>query len=141
MYGIITCKGCGRNRIIDLADDTTKCPYCSHQSITKNSIVLFSDSDQSVVRDALNSMSGIELESKRKVDESIDPLSTLQYKVEHTSDVAAKMDLISEGLTRIKGEFTINDVEELVPGKGEKYVKAMLTECMIYEVGYGRYRR
>ena len=74
------------------------------------------------------------------MDENIDPMSTLAYKVEHTSDINGKMELIAEGLTRIKGTFTLEDVEELVPGKGEQYLKLMLTTCTAYEVGYGKYK-
>lgn len=139
MFGIIICGGCLKKRIIDLSDDVTACPYCGTKAVTKTSRILFKDNDQSAVRSALDEMTGF-VSPKKKMDESIDPLSSLAYKVEHASDIGEKMMLISEGLTRIKGTFTIDDVEELVPKKGEQYVKAMLDSCMIYEVGYGRYK-
>ncbi len=139
MFGIIVCSGCNRLRIIDLSDDRTKCPYCGTESVTKKKKICFSDEDQNVVRDALNRLSGAPVDEKKKMDETIDPLSTLAYKVEHTTDVMGKMELIANGLTEIKGTFTVDDVEELIPGQGEKYVKIMLAECIIYEVGYGKY--
>lgn len=139
MYGIITCTGCRRKRIIDLSNDITKCPYCGAKAETKRMVVAFKDPDQDLVRAAFDSMTGFTFEKKEKGEDK-DPLSTLAYKVEHTTDVNAKMELISEELTRIKGTFTVEDVEELVPGKGEQYVKAMLVSCMIYEVGYGKYK-
>lgn len=136
MYGIIACKDCGRKRIIDLCDDITACPYCGERTVTKNAAVLFQADDQSAVRSALGSGCPIE---KKKVDENIDPMSTLTYKVEHTSDLQTKLQLIAEGLTRMNGSFTVEDVEGFVGPKAEQYIKAMLDSCMIYEKGYGRY--
>ncbi|WP_177971175.1 hypothetical protein [Candidatus Methanarcanum hacksteinii] len=139
MFGIVTCSECGRHRIIDLYDDVTKCPYCNNKAVTKDLNILFQDRDQSIVRDALTSMSGIKVE-KKKVDRNIDPMSSLEYRVENVNDIKDKMVVIAKGLTDIQGTFTQEDVERFVPGKGEKYLKTMLDECMVYEVGYGRYR-
>ncbi len=139
MFGIITCSGCGRRRIIDLSSDVSKCPYCNHKAITKNAAILFKSDDQNEVRAALNSSTGFVMPEKKDVSD-IDPMSTLAYNVEHTHDVHEKMELIAEELTRIKGTFTVEDVEELVPGKGEQYIKLMLTTCTAYEVGYGKYK-
>ena len=139
MFGIVNCSGCNRKRIIDLSTDVTSCPYCGRKVDTKNLAVIFQSPDQNEVREAFDSMTGFVMPEKKRVHDS-DPMSTLAYKVEHTSDVNQKMVLIAEELTRIKGTFTIEDVEELVPGKGEQYVKLMLTTCTAYEVGYGKYK-
>ena len=139
MFAVIGCPECRRKRIIDLSADVTKCPYCGTRSITKNAAVYFQSDDQSEARDALDRMTGFAAPEKERGEDK-DPMSTLAYKVEHTSDVHQKMELIAEELTRIKGTFTVEDVDELVPGKGEQYVKLMLTTCTAYEVGYGKYR-
>lgn len=138
MYGIIACSGCGRKRIIDMSVKESKCPYCGRISETERMKVIFKDESQKKVRDALSSLSGY-AEDERPIDSGIDPMSSLAYSVEHTSDTSMKMELIAEGLTKIKGTFTEEDVDEIVPGKGEKYVRAMLGACIIYEVGNGRY--
>lgn len=140
MFAIIACSGCLRKRIIDLYDDTTTCPYCGQKAITKKVAIIYQNEDQSIVRSALAASEGVFDIERRKVDGNIDPMSTLEYKVENTTDVYEKMQVIAEGLTRIKGSFTVEDVDALVPGKGEKYVKAMLTECMIHEIKYGLYK-
>jgi len=125
MYAIVSCPGCHRRRIIDLRDETAACPYCSRRSNTKDLRILFKDADQSVVRNALASTDGtFEPRTERSIEE-IDPMSSLEYKVENTSDLFEKMGVIAEGLTRIKGSFTVEDVDALVPGKGEKFVKAL----------------
>ena len=105
----------------------------------KNASIIFQSPDQNEVRDRFDRLTGFVKQEKEK-GEDRDPLSTLAYKAEHTSDIDKKMVLIAEELTRIKGTFTVDDVEELVPGKGEQYVKRMLVTCTAYEVGYGRYK-
>ena len=138
MFAIITCS-CGKKRIIDLSDKVTKCPWCGKETKTKDAAIVYKSCDQKEVRERFDAITGF-IPQEKKMDENIDPMSTLAYKVEHTSDINKKMELIAEELTRIKGTFTLEDVEELVPGKGEQYLKLMLTTCTAYEVGYGRYK-
>lgn len=138
MFAIISCS-CGKKRIIDLSDKVTKCPWCGAQKKTADAAIIYKSYDQAEVRDRYDRLTGF-VPQEKKMDENIDPMSTLAYKVEHTSDINRKMELIAEELTRIKGTFTLEDVEELVPGKGEQYLKLMLTTCTAYEVGYGKYK-
>ena len=138
MFAIIGCS-CGKKRIIDLSDRETKCPWCGKQMKTDRAAIIYESEDQNDVRDRYSRITGFTAPEKR-MDENIDPMSTLAYKVEHTSDIHRKMELIAEELTRIKGTFTLEDVEEHVPGQGEQYLKLMLTTCTAYEVGYGKYK-
>ena len=138
MFAIITCS-CGKKRIIDLSDKVTKCPWCGKEKKTADAAIVYKSCDQKEVRERFDAITGF-IPQEKKMDENIDPMSTLAYKVEHTSDINRKMELIAEELTRIKGTFTLEDVEELVPGKGEQYLKLMLTTCTAYEVGYGKYK-
>ena len=138
MFAIITCS-CGKKRIIDLSDKVTKCPWCGKEKKTADAAIVYKSYDQKEVRERFDAITGF-IPQEKKMDENIDPMSTLTYKVEHTSDINRKMELIAEELTRIKGTFTLEDVEELVPGKGEQYLKLMLTTCTAYEVGYGKYK-
>lgn len=139
MYGIITCSGCKRNRIIDLSVSSTACPYCGKKVDTKIAAVLFSHADQNVVRDVFDASSGFTAEKKEERTDS-DPLSTLAYRVDRCTDVETKMKIIADGLTEIFGSFTVKDVEGLVYKDGKKYVRAMLESCIIHETEYGRYR-
>ena len=138
MFAIITCS-CGKKRIIDLSDKVTKCPWCGKEKKTADAAIVYKSYDQKEVRERFDAITGF-IPQEKKMDENIDPMSTLAYKVEHTSDINRKMELIAEELTRIKGTFTLEDVEELGPGKGEQYLKLMLTTCTAYEVGYGKYK-
>ena len=139
MFAIIGCSECGRKRIVDLSDKFSKCPYCGKKVRTDDMAVIYQSIDQAEVRAAFDAVTGFVKPDKEEKDDK-DPLSTLAYRVEHTSDIDRKMELIATELTRIKGTFTLEDVEELVPGKGEQYLKKMLVSCTAYEVGYGRYK-
>lgn len=126
--------------MVDLEDSKTVCPHCGRSSNTKDRKILYQDEDQGMVRAVFSSMTGFVPEEKVRTHDS-DPMSTLAFKVDHISDVGLKLNAICDGLTEIKGDFTVEDVEEVAPGKGEKYVKIMLDECMIYEVSLGKYRK
>lgn len=140
MYGIIGCSGCNSKRMIDLSDGVTVCPRCGRKMDTKRAAILFSDEDQKVVRSVFSTMTGFASEDDPLPDFK-DPMDLLAFKVKHTSDVGLKLSTICDGLSEIKGTFTLDDVEQLVPGKGEKFVKIMLEECMIYEVSLGKYKK
>ena len=56
------------------------------------------------------------------------------------SDLEEKMTILAEGLTAIKGTFTLDDVREVAGDRAEKMVSAMLDRCIISEVRVGVYR-
>ena len=63
------------------------------------------------------------------------------YKYEHTSDLDEKMVILAKGLTKVKGTFTLEDVQEIVGERNaEKYVAAMMDRCYIAEVRPGQYK-
>ena len=68
------------------------------------------------------------------------PYSTMIYRYEHCVDLDEKLTVLAEGLTRIKGSSTLEDVREIVGDKAEKYVSAMLDRCIVAEVRVGIYR-
>ena len=142
MFGIVLCTSCGRKRITDMRTVRSKCPYCGRADITGRMTVLFSDKSQSIVRELFenaDSSKYSELEKKKRTDDP-DPLSTLVYEYEHTSGTLQKLMVIAKGLTRIKGNFTEKDVDDLFPGKGEQMIKNMISADIIIETGYGNYR-
>lgn len=132
LFAIVSCPSCGNERMIDLSTGTTSCPFCGKKSDTGVLAVKFKHADQSIVRDVLH---GKPLPSVRD-----SPMSELAFRVAQVKDPGKKIIIISENISKIKEEFTLEDIEELVPGEGEKYIGAMLEDCIIYEVGYGRYR-
>ncbi|MBE6528697.1 MAG: hypothetical protein E7Z64_06020 [Thermoplasmata archaeon] len=147
MYGISICSSCGRARVIDKSSKSSSCPYCGNTERTDKMVFIFECKDQESARKALGQAAGFEAPSpkdekaKKKRIEKADPYSTMIYKYEHSTDLDEKMQILARGLTKIKGTFTVEDIEEIVGEKyAEKYVASMLERCYIYEVGYGRYK-
>ena len=140
MYGIVLCPKCGRKRIADLKCETSVCPYCNSSSVASKMTVLFSDKSQSMVRRVFESADSSKYpEPRKKSATDPDPLSTLVYEYEHTSGTLEKLMVIANGLTRIKGSFTEDDVEELFPGKGEHMIGMMVSQGLIIESSFGNY--
>ena len=139
MYSIIVCRVCGRNRIIASETETTMCPYCSGKTKTKEAIVLFKHQDCDVIRTALSELSGFKVTEEKKNVTDIDPMSSLEYAYGKAKGLD-KLVCLAEGLTRIKGTFTLNDVEMFEPGKSEIIVKRMIAAFIVIEVRPGSYR-
>jgi hypothetical protein len=141
VFGIVLCSSCGRKRIADLRHGTSACPYCNKVTETSELKILFGASDQSKVRRAFSDMDGdrYPLPKKRTADDP-DPLSTLVYTYEHTTGAEEKLTVLAEGLTRIKGCFDGNDLEELFPGTGEQLMRMMISADIVIEIKTGTFR-
>lgn len=139
MYGIIICDFCKRYRIIDESSANSKCPFCGTSAEHKERKILFEDYDQKIVRDMLAHMSGFVPEEKPGNLSDADPLSSLAYRYEHTSDPYERMELLADGLTSILGSFSLEDVEEIDPKNAGKILKAMIDSGLVYESGPGRF--
>ena len=135
MFAIVTCPECRNDRMIDLSSGTTSCPFCGKRFDTDRLNVKFKHADQNVVRDVLTGNGDVPVRSDD------DPIKKLSYSVAHCNDTGMKMSMIADGLSDIFGEFTIDNIESLVPGKGERFAEAMLEACIIYETGYGKYKK
>lgn len=121
--------------MIDLSSGVTSCPFCGMRFDTNRLDIKFKHQDQSIVRDVLQGNEAV----PREADQS-DPMKKLAYTVSHSNDIQTKLEAIAEGLNDLVGEFTVDDVERIAPGKGEAYVEMMLQHCLVYEVRFGRYR-
>ena len=103
----------------------------------------FESPDQDVVRQALSQATGFvppDMVQKRKRIEEADPYSTMVFQYEHCSDLDEKLTILAEGLTKINGSFTLDDIREIVGDKAERYVSAMLDRCIAAEVRIGVYK-
>lgn len=143
MYGLVLCGVCRRPRIADKSKSESTCPYCGATEKTKNLVLYFESPDQDAVREALSQATGFVppdgARRKRRIEEA-DPYSTMVYRYEHCSDLDEKMEILAEGLTEMKGEFTLEDVESVAGKRAEKMLAAMLDRCMVTEVRPGVYR-
>jgi len=140
MYGVTVCRACGRYRMMDLSVASSDCPFCGSRVVVSASPILFSDRDQSAVRAALATMTGFVPGEKNDRGPDPDPLSTLEYRYEHCGSIEERMSLLAEGLTDIRGSFTLEDVRGIDPKNAENLVRAMVDNCLVSEVSPGRYR-
>lgn len=138
MYAAVMCPSCGRNRIIDLSSSSTLCPYCSVKAETKGVRILYKGNTAREVRDVLNRATG-PIEEPKKPKPDFDPMSTLEYNYEKAKGIE-KLIVLAEGLTKIKGTFTLRDVEAFEPHKAEMILKKMMDDMMIIEERPGMYR-
>ena len=142
-YGLCKCDSCGRPRVVDLSKKTSRCPYCETPLDSSAATVYFTSNDQGAVREAMAQASGFvppDASAKKERIAEADPHSTLVHRYERCSGLETKMAILAEGLTELKGEFTMEDVREIAGDKAEKMVTAMLDRCLIIEVRPGRYR-
>lgn len=143
MYGLVACGVCRRPRIIDRSKSESSCPYCNCVQKTRDLRCFFESSDQDAVREALSQATGFvppDMVKKKERIADADPYSTMVYRYEHCPDLDGKMEILAEGLTAIKGTFTLDDVREIAGDKAERMVSAMLDRCLISEVRIGIYR-
>ena len=138
MYAAVICPYCERKRIIDLKDAFTTCPYCSKRCDTSSIQILFKGETAPAVREALNERSGIK-ENKKEKGPDRDPMSTLQYHYERSKGME-KLTVLTEGLTKIKGTFTLSDVKCFEPDDAERTIEMMLDNFLIIEERHGIYR-
>ena len=137
MYAIVTCPFCRNDRMIDLDIELTSCPFCGKKFKSNSLVVKFQHENQTIVRDVLHKKSEVPV---RDSSGNTDPVKKLAYLVSVTNDPAEQITMIAKGLSEIYGEFTEEQVEMVIPGKGKKYTRIMLEECIIHEVGYGKFK-
>ena len=146
-YGLTLCGACIRPRIVDRNVSTSTCPYCGCTERVGKLNFFFTSDDQSEVRAALARATGAddympdraETAAKKRRIEEADPHSTMVYRYEHAADLDEKMEILSQGLTSIMGEFTLEDVEEVAGARAEKMLSAMLDRGFVYETRPGFY--
>ena len=138
MYAIVLCNKCKNRRIIDRSSLSSNCPYCDKSEDHSSLKILFEDRDQRKVRDVLGEITFATEPSPKKTHDA-DPFSTLVHRYEKCTDTEGRMTILSDGLTKIFGTFTLEDVESVDPRYGKQMLKAMLENCLVHEVRPGRY--
>jgi hypothetical protein len=106
--------------------------------------IIFSDTDQNVVRNAMNSIDSSKYEGiEKKKDPNAkdpEPVSTLIYHYEHGEDMLQRLTVLANGLTTMKGTFDERDIDELFPGEGKKMLKMMISADIVINVGYEKFK-
>ncbi len=103
---------------------------------------MYEDRDQRACRDAIAYMHKTDLDTKKdtNVIEMADPHSTLIYRYEHCKTIEEKLEILSKGLSGLKGTFTIEDLEDVDPKNAKKLLRAMCEGGYIIETKPGEFR-
>lgn len=143
MFALTRCGVCHRPRVMDLSRKESSCPYCGCVQETSDLPRYFQSESQGEVRDAMARGVGFfppDTSFKKERIAETDPYSTMVYRYEHCSDLEERMTILAEGLTAIKGEFTLDDLRDIAGDRAERMLSAMLDRCIVSEVRIGRYR-
>jgi len=135
MYAVAMCPNCRKDRIIQLETGSTACPYCGCRTKTKEIVIRYRNEDISIVRSVFAQATGFTAPAEKKGEykkTDPDPMSTLEYNYGKAKGVD-KLICLAEGLTDIKGTFTVDDVERFEPGKGEEIIRKMINALMVIE--------
>ena len=140
MYAIVMCPNCRKDRIIQLENESTACPYCGARTKTKEIIVRYRNEDPDAVRAVFAHATGFTAPEKNKGKDKkdLDPMSTLEYNYGKAKGID-KLTCLAYGLTDIQGTFTVDDIEAFEPGKGEDMIKKMINALMVIENRPGEY--
>ena len=135
MYAVVMCPNCRKDRIIQMETESTACPYCGSRTRTKEIIVRYRNEDIGTVRSVFAKATGFTAPEKEKGKDNKtdpDPMSTLEYNYGKAKGVD-KLICLAQGLTDIKGTFTVDDIELFEPGKGEDIIEKMINALMVIE--------
>ena len=150
MYAVVQCSECRKPRVVDLSTKRSTCPACGNTDNVDSLRVICRTRTQEKARENLfklttgtvvSGFDGKAVSARPKhARRSTDPWSTLERDYEKARTNEERMDVMAEGLTRIFGEFTEEDVMRLDPERGKRLLKTMLDRCIVHETKYGRYR-
>jgi len=142
MFAIVFCPGCGHARLIDLNNDGSRCPRCGRMTEHRKAKVHLRSDDQNELRAALWSFHEKYLpEEETAPEKPCDPLFRLRGELESIKDHETKMLYAAEELSSIKGNFTLEDLEELLPGEGAAILRDMVEAGIVFEPRPGLYHR
>lgn len=137
MFAVVVCPGCHKPRGIKLSSQKSTCPRCGRSVEVRKALIHFQSPDVREIKAFINSMSGFCPPVKE--EECLDPWIALRDRVKSERDPEERLFVIASGLSEILGTFTVEDVERVVPGKGEAYLRLMVENTLVLEASPGRY--
>ena len=150
LFAVVQCSECRKPRIVDLSTKMSSCPSCGNTDAVDELRVIVRTRTQENARKELTKLTSarmmvgfdgkVESPRPKHARRSTDPWSTLERDYESAKGLESKMRVMSEGLTRVCGEFTEEDVLRLDPEKGARMLEMMLDTCLVHETSYGHYK-
>lgn len=137
MFAVVVCPGCRKPRGIKLSSQKSTCPRCGRSIEVRKALVHFKSPDAREIKEFIGTMSGY---SPPVEKDSEDPWSNLRDKAVAERDPEERLSIIASGLSRMLGTFDSEDIERLIPDKGESYLRLMVDHALVLETSPGRYQ-
>jgi hypothetical protein len=137
MFAVVVCPGCRKPRGIKLSSQKSTCPRCGRSIEVRKALIHFQSPDVREIKAFINAMSDFSPPVK---EENLDPWSVLRVRVKAERDPEERLHVIAYGLRGIKGTFTVDDIDILVPGKGADYLRLMIDHALVFEASPGHYQ-
>lgn len=138
MFAVVVCPGCRKPRGIKLSSQKSTCPRCGRVIEVRKALIHFQSPDVREIKAFINAMS--DFSPPVKEEECRDPWIAMQDRIKSERDPEERLFVIASGLSEILGTFTVEDVERVVPGKGEAYLRLMVDHVIVLETSPGRYQ-
>lgn len=146
-YGVLVCPKCGMAKGVETKKKTTTCQCGREIVVRKQKLRFLTDSPLelagSVAKANAAIRGGEQMPSERKSRKK-DPYSVLSERATATKDRTERFRIVAKGLTDLKGEFSVEDMNRVASllgrESGEEIVRLLQESNMIYEVQDGKFR-
>lgn len=146
-YGVIVCPGCGKAKGVGTEKKTTTCPCGREIKLARIKYQYETDSPHELaeaVAQANALIAGGEKLQKEKRSRKKDPYTMISEKAKRIKDPLERMGLVASELTKMKDEFTEDDLRRVVMLLGKSSAKDILARLqehnIVYESSDGKYR-
>lgn len=146
-YGVIVCPKCGMAKGVEADKKTTTCQCGRDIDMKRVKIMLLTDSPlelADLVAKANASLRGGGPMPSEKKSRKKDQYAAIANKAKSIKDPLERMKVVSSELSRLKQDFTIDDLRKVaaILGKDspEDMLARLLEHNLVYEVLEGTYR-
>jgi len=146
-YGVIVCPGCGKAKGVETKKKTTTCPCGREIKLARIKLRYETDSPHELaeaVAQANALIAGGEKLQKEKRSRKKDPYTMISEKAKRIRDPLERMGVVASELTKMKNEFTEDDLRRVVMLLGKSSAQDILARLqehnIVYESSDGKYR-
>jgi hypothetical protein len=146
-YGVIVCPKCGMAKGVETDKKTTTCQCGRDIDMKRVKLMFLTDSPLELADSVANANASLrgggQLPSDKKAKKR-DPYAGIAERAKPIKDPLERMKVVSAELSRLKREFTIEDLRKVaaVLGKDspEDMLARLLEHNLVYEASEGTYR-
>jgi secreted Zn-dependent insulinase-like peptidase len=146
-YGVIVCPKCGMAKGVEADKKTTTCPCGRDIDMKRVKLMFLTDSPHeladSVAKTNASLRGGGHIPSEKKSRKK-DPYAEIADRAKPIKDPLERMKVVSSELSKLKQDFTMDDLRKVASILGKDSPEDMLIRLLehnlVYEVSEGTYR-